>query len=217
MKSVLLMPDDFGKRVCELASAAGVSLQASIVIDLPSLISAYNDPPELLLSFGTGVIVPSSLIELTELFALNVHSAPPEYPGRDPHHFAAYDGVSEYGATLHHMSSKVDAGPIIDVELRKVAPDVRPIDLLNAGNQAGWMLVERLFKNLALKKNPVTSNGLTWGSRKTTRTMFTELCRIDAEMSASEIKRRIRATSMPGYSNLYIELHGHRFFLEGNT
>ena len=41
MKSVLLQPDDFGKRVCEIASAAGVSLQASIVIDLPSLISAY--------------------------------------------------------------------------------------------------------------------------------------------------------------------------------
>ena len=42
MKSVLLMPNDFGKRVCELASAAGVSLQASIVIDLQSLIAAYD-------------------------------------------------------------------------------------------------------------------------------------------------------------------------------
>ena len=36
------MPNDFGKRVCELASAAGVSLQASIVIDLQSLIAAYD-------------------------------------------------------------------------------------------------------------------------------------------------------------------------------
>ena len=40
------------------------------------------------------------------LTAINIHAASPQAPGGDPHHFAIYDKVKEYGATLHYMTKK---------------------------------------------------------------------------------------------------------------
>ena len=214
MKTVLLMPDDFGRRVVELAKSNCVALEANIVNDHSSLVAAYQDPPDFLLSFGTGVIVPQSLLKLTKLFALNVHAAPPEYPGRDAHHFAVYDGVVRFGATLHHMCSKVDAGPIVDVELFDVSADAMPVDLLRDGNQAGWVLVERLLKKLDSNLPLIPLDGVDWGARKTTRQMFLALCRVDKEIPEQELERRLRATEMPGYKNLFIEMYGYRFYIE---
>lgn len=213
--AVLLMSDESGARLCQLANAAGISLKAEVVSDLPALARAFDASPELLLSFGTSVIVPESLLELPGLLALNVHAASPDYPGRDTHHFAVYDGVTEYGATLHFMTSKVDAGPIIDVELFGVPADTRPARLLELANQAAWTLLGRLLEKLAGEKTLVPLGGISWGVRKTTRKMFLELCRVDVSMTEIEFARRLKATSMPGYNNLFFELHGHRFRLEG--
>jgi methionyl-tRNA formyltransferase len=83
--------------------------------DLVTL-TANVDREDMLLSHSTSVIVPGKLLEPFGERALNIHAASPDYPGRDPHHFAVYDGVRRYGATLHRMARKVDAGAILDVE-----------------------------------------------------------------------------------------------------
>ena len=85
-----------------------------------------------LAAFGTGVIVPPDLLARYDR-AYNFHAAPPAYPGRDPHHWAAYDWATVYGATVHIMTERVDAGPIVGVAelecepvgLRLVAPRLR--------------------------------------------------------------------------------------------
>lgn len=214
LRSVLLMESDSAARAFQLANAAGIHLNAKTVSNLAELASAFEDPPGLLLSFGTSVIVPAPLLALPNLLALNIHAASPDYPGRDPHHFAVYDGVVRYGATMHFMTPKVDAGQIVDVELFDVPAEVTPIRLLELANQSAWVLIERFFSKLAAGQVPCPILGASWGERKSTRKMFLELCRVDAAMSEAEFNRRMRATTMPGYNNLYVDLHNHRFRIE---
>lgn len=215
LQAVLLMSDESGARLCQLANEIGISLKAEVAGDLPTLTRKFDDPQKLLLSFGTSVIVPAHLLEQPGLLALNVHAASPQYPGRDPHHFAVYDGATKYGATLHFMTSKVDAGPIVDMELFDVPVDVTPASLLDQANQSAWVLLERLLKKLAGDKAFAPLEKANWGTRKTTRKEFLELCRVDDSMTEVEFARRLRATSMPGYNNLFMELHGHYFRIEG--
>ena len=83
-----------------------------VVRDLNDLRQATGD---VLLSFATSIIVPKEVIDRFPSGAYNIHAASPDYPGRDPHHFAVYEGATRYGATCHIMSAPVDEGPIVDV------------------------------------------------------------------------------------------------------
>ena len=217
MRAILLMPSSSGADTVELAVAAGIDLDSMVVNDLKLLEKAIEFAPNLLLSFGTGVIVPPEILGLPNLLALNVHAASPQYPGRDPHHFAIYDRAREYGATIHYMTREVDAGPIVDVEMFDVPTGMTPLGLLEHANEAGLKLIARLFRRLRKNEIPGPMAGIAWGARKFTRRMFLDLCRVDCAMPAEEFTRRMSAVEMPGYNNLYIDLHGYRFRLEGQT
>jgi methionyl-tRNA formyltransferase len=164
---------------------------------------------DLLVSKGTGVIVPQHILDKAKC-AVNIHGGPPSYPGRDPHHWAAYDGATEYGATLHYMIAKVDAGPIIDVELFPVPAGCPPSTLLGLADKAGQKLLHR-FLDRYEREGPPPATSIQWGKRRTTRAHFLELCRITPDMPEPEFNRRLHATSFPGYNNLFMEMHGKRW------
>jgi methionyl-tRNA formyltransferase len=214
ISAVFLMSELFGKRAFDLAKQARIDLDVVILNDLNALEHAFSRPHDLLLSFGTGTIIPPWILEMEGILALNVHAASPDYPGRDPHHFAVYDGIKKYGATMHYITHSVDAGPIIDVELFDVPSDISPVTLLEMANDAGWKLIQQFFSNYKKQEPPRQLNNIDWGKRKSTRKMFLEMCRVDMTMSQEEISRRLIATSMPGYRNLYIDLYGHRYRIE---
>jgi methionyl-tRNA formyltransferase len=214
LRAALLMEPESGVRACQLASAAGISLNAEVVNNLAELSRAFEKPPDFLLSFGTSVIVPAHFLELPGLLSINVHAASPDYPGRDAHHFAVYDGAECYGATMHFMTPQVDAGGIVDVQLFDVPAGTTPVRLLEMANEAAWLLIERLFVMIASDSEPRVMEGIFWRRRKTTRKMFLELCRVDSSISKAEFSRRLQATAMPGYSNLYIDLYGYRFRMD---
>src|SRR5215467_13519659 len=69
--------------------------------------------PAAILSFLNPCILEPWLLERAP--AYNVHPGTPDFPGRDPWHFARYEGRREIGATLHRMTARVDAGEILDV------------------------------------------------------------------------------------------------------
>ncbi len=217
VRAIFLMPDEFAELAHSMGGGCGLNITSIAVNSLAELQSACVQPFDLLLSFGTGVIVPKSIIHLPNITALNIHAASPEYPGRDPHHFAAYQGAKEYGATLHYMTHKVDAGPIVDVELCDVPQEVSAAFLLEKANEAAIELMKRFFMGYASRGAPFPRNDIVWGANKSTRAKFMELCRIDCDMSEAEFLRRLKATTMPGYNNLYINIHGYRFRLDGEV
>ena len=179
--------------------------------------SLFSKPCDLLLSFGSGVIVPKHILQSPGLTALNIHAASPDFPGRDPHHFALYYGTKRYGATLHYMIDKVDHGRIVDVELFDVPNGISAAELLAKANEAGIEIMRRFFSNYGKSGAPAPRDDLAWGQRRSKRSDFVELCRIDCEMSETEFLRRMYSMTMPGFNNLYIDLHGYRFRIDGKA
>jgi len=169
---------------------------------------------QILISFGTSVIVPTSILRKKNLISINIHAASPSYPGRDPHHFAVYDRVSEYGATMHFMSENVDEGSIIDVEFFDVKETDMPVDLLNSSIASGLSLLKCFLKSYKKGNTPKANLSYSWNGKKRSRNDFVKLCEITPNISAEEFSRRYKACQMPGYQNLYFYLYKKRFILQ---
>ena len=167
-----------------------------------------------LVSFGTSVIVPRDVLERFEGRAFNVHPASPDYPGRDPHHFAVYDGVARYGATFHVMTAKVDDGPVLDVEWFDVPPGCAPGPLLDLANAASVRLLQRHGRALAEGLPIVPAGGMRWGARKRARADFRAMCALTPDISAEEFQKRFAAFDGGVYNNLTVQLHGWTFRID---
>lgn len=217
LQAVFLMSEQMGALAKSFALAAGLDIVSTTVNCLKDIEMAFSKPCDLLLSFGSGVIVPQHILQSPGLTAVNIHAASPDFPGRDPHHFALYHEAKRYGATLHYMIDKVDQGRIVDVELFDVPEGISAVELLAKANEAGIELMRRFFTAYAKSGAPAPRDDLAWGGRKSKRSDFVDLCRIDCGMSEAEFLRRMSSTAMPGYNNLYIDIHGYRFRLGGKA
>ena len=82
-----------------------------------------------LIAFVTPEIVSSSMLARLGYGAINFHPGPPGYPGWAPAHFALYERATEFGATVHVMVERVDAGPIVDVARFPIPADISVLGL----------------------------------------------------------------------------------------
>lgn len=181
--------------------------------DLNGFLNIPSDTCSLLFSFGTSCIVPADILHKFK-YAINLHSASPEYPGRDPHHFALYNEASVYGATLHIMTETVDAGSILDVELFDIEPGINAANLLRKANASALILLERFFARHLHDINNIYNapSVYSWSSNRTTRKQFNEYCSISSDINPKEFNRKFNAFQNGiKHKNLYIDLFGHRF------
>ncbi|MBL4854258.1 MAG: hypothetical protein JKY25_08480 [Robiginitomaculum sp.] len=219
MKIILLTNLGWADQLCKITAASNIDSTA--IFTKNDLIQFFKtidqqDAAFTLVSFATGVIVPEKIINSLAGNAYNIHPATPEYPGRDPHHFAHFDQIKTYGATAHIMTSKVDAGQIVDVETYKVPAGSTPQDYINMAEKSGVVLFGSLVGKLA-SGEPVLPTGQQWGTRKTTRLDFKSFCRISPLDGSSAIGSRLASVAAPGHNNAYLDLSGHRFGYEGPT
>ncbi len=170
-----------------------------------------------LLSFGSGLIVPADILSQFAGRSYNIHAASPDFPGRDPHHHAVYRRARTYGATLHVMTEEVDAGPIIAVERFSVPVDAAPADLLAMANEAGLRLAEAYGPRLVASAPPAATSDETWGSVKTKRADLKRLCSISPLIDKDEFEHRFRAFDGGAYDNLTVELHERTFRIDKQT
>ena len=77
-----------------------------------------------LIAYVTPEIVSTDTLAGLGYGAINFHPGPPSYPGWAPAHFALYERATEFGATVHVMVERVDAGPIIDVARFAIPRDI---------------------------------------------------------------------------------------------
>lgn len=180
--------------------------------DLVEKATHYDNAP--IIAYGSGVIVPASLLRDHKGPAYNFHAGSPEFPGRDPHHFAVYEGAVEFGATAHVMVDKIDSGPILGVERFSVARDASPDFLLSRANEAMFRLFQCLAEPMASggSLEPVTNE--VWSSTYGTRAKFHKMAHVSVLMDNSETARRVRAFGMSGYRNLTTRVGNHTFKLE---
>lgn len=213
--AIILIPPSLQQDFCAKMKEIGLTTyDFHFVNDRTELDEVFNKvvKPDLVFSFGTSIIVPEKYLTLPGCPAINIHSASPAYPGRDPHHFAVYDSAKTYGATMHYMTKKVDDGPIIDVEFFDVTPSQTPRDLLIKANECSWVLMARLFTWLKDEKEFPLAVQYTWSKQKRSRKDFNALCQIDITIESEELNRRIRAFHVDNYYNLFVTIGGKKFY-----
>jgi methionyl-tRNA formyltransferase len=178
---------------------------------------ASREPADLIVSFLNPYIVPPDQLEEVGRRAYNVHPAPPDYPGNDSPHFAAYDGHFVAGATLNRMEPAVDCGEIYDVWEAPVDPAGGVAQLREVSRQLSLGI---LLENLpAMLDDALTPSGREWTlENKRSREDFKEMCRIDPSVDGEELERLLAAFYHPDYRNKpFVELHGRRFVFDPNA
>jgi methionyl-tRNA formyltransferase len=165
-----------------------------------------------LIAFATGVIVPQRILARLGFGAYNFHPGSPYYPGWLPAHLACYERAPLFGATLHEMVERVDAGPIVGVDLFNVPPGLSPSQLEILAFKRMAALFWSWAKALASEPNALPTIPLAWHGRKSTRRLYASMCEIPADISKAELDRRI-AVFGGGETGLRptINVHGHRF------
>ena len=174
---------------------------------LPPEIRAWEG--DYIISYLSRWVVPTDLLRRAQKAAINFHPASPDYPGIGCNNFALYEGAQEYGATCHHMASKVDTGAIIAVKRFPVFPDDNVETLLQRTYERQMELFFEIAGLMAEGKELPVSNE-KWTRPPFTRVQFNELFKITPDMSQAEIARRIRAVSYRNWQP-YVEVEGYRF------
>lgn len=163
---------------------------------------------DILMAHNTSQIVPKHILQKASI-ALNVHAGPPDFPGRDPHHWAVYFGSAEYGVTAHLMEERVDAGRIIDVLRFPIKPNDTPNSLLKKANDLALGCIVTLVQK-TINNQIIFQPDERWSTRKMKRKDFLAKCDVTQVLhNQEEMKLRMKAFQVPGRQNLY--------FMEGTT
>jgi hypothetical protein len=210
-ETVVLITSFSGHELARLKAAFAEVSDIRVISTAQQLGELQFGPRMLLLSFGTGVIVPDEILSRLGRPAYNLHAASPEFPGRDPHHHAIYRRAKTYGATLHIMTEKVDAGPIVAIETFPVPSDATPDSLLAAANEVGIRTIEKCGRRLLNAEPMPALPDVVWGKVKTTRSDLIRLSRMSPLIDEDEFQRRFHAFDGGEHDNLVVELH-HRTF-----
>jgi methionyl-tRNA formyltransferase len=165
-----------------------------------------------LVAFVTPEIVSKSILEKLGYGAVNFHPAPPDYPGWAPSHFALYERATEFGATVHLMVEKVDAGPIIDVARFPIPSGISVLGLEGLAYAHLAHLFWRMAKSLATDPNPPPALPVKWGSRKYSRRTYRAICDIPLDIPKDELDRRLKVFGGNHFGMCpTINLHGIEF------
>lgn len=166
-----------------------------------------------LIAFTTSVIVPAGVLDQLGYGAYNFHPGPPQYPGWAPAHFAAYDRATEFGCTIHRMVERVDAGPIVALDLFAVPPSLNVGGLEQAVYRKLIQMFLRMERTLATQAAPLTEIDARWGNNRKTRADFAEMCRIPLTISPEELTHRLEVFGDSVDVLPTLDLHGYRFTL----
>ena len=105
--------------------------------------------PDFLFSFYYRNMLPAELLATAPRGAYNMHgSLLPKYRGRVPVNWAVLHGESETGATLHAMSTRADAGGIVDAQAVPILPDDTAGEVFRKVTVAAEMTLQRSLPGL---------------------------------------------------------------------
>ncbi len=165
-----------------------------------------------LIAYVTPEIVSTDTLAQLGYGAINFHPGPPSYPGWAPSHFALYERATEFGATVHVMVEKVDAGPIIDVARFPIPADVTVLGLEGLACAHLAQLFWRMAKWLATDASAPSTRPIEWGRKKYSRRAYRAICEIPLDIPKDELDRRLKVFGGNHFGiGPTINLHGIEF------
>ncbi len=164
-----------------------------------------------LVAFCTDVIVPETVLGRLTGPAYNVHPGPPWVRGIYPSVFALYDGLDRFGATLHELTMKIDAGPIVAVDDAVITPAMDRLALETLARDLVTGLLTRMAPDLLTIDGPLPHLDAQWSGPAWSKKDFDALCRLPGDIDEAEFRRRLRAVGEGPNHALYFETFGRRF------
>lgn len=165
-----------------------------------------------LIAYVTPEIVSTETLTALGYGAINFHPGPPEYPGWAPSHFALYQRATEFGATVHVMVERVDAGPIIDVARFPIPADISVLGLEGLAYGHLAQLFWRMARSLATEEGAPATLPIEWGRRKYSRRAYRAICDIPLDIAKDELERRLKVFGGNHFGiGPTINLHGIEF------
>jgi methionyl-tRNA formyltransferase len=165
-----------------------------------------------LIAYVTPEIVSTETLARLGYGAINFHPGPPDYPGWAPAHFALYERATEFGATVHVMVERVDAGPIIDVARFPIPADISVLGLEGLAYGHLAHLFWQMAKSLASDTGAPPTLRIEWGRRKYSRRAYRAICDIPLDIPKDELDRRLKVFGGNHFGiSPTINLHGIEF------
>ena len=198
--------------VADLARAHGIE---PVIMDDPSAsgsIARLRDAaPDLLLSFYYRRVLPEPMLAVPRLGAFNMHgSLLPKYRGRAPVNWAVLKGETRTGATLHRMTPRADAGPIVDQEAVEIGPDDTALEVQRRVTAAAVAVLARRVAEIAAgtaREVPQDESAATrFGKRRP------EDGHIDWSRAAKEVHDLVRAVTHP-FPGAFTDLFGVKAYV----
>jgi methionyl-tRNA formyltransferase len=147
-------------------------------------------------------ILPRAVFTIPPKGTINLHgSILPKYRGAAPIQWAIINGDTETGVTTFFIDEKVDTGNIIQTRTMPIGPDDTAGDIHDRMAVMGAVVLANTVDLIAYDKAPrLPQDGEVTKAPKITR----DICCIDWEKSATDIKNLIRGLSpFPGAFTTY--------------
>jgi len=152
--------------------------------------------PEVILSAYFRSLIPPGVLRLAPKGAFNLHgSLLPRYRGRSPVNWVLIHGESETGMTLHHMTSRADAGDIVDQVRLEIGPDETAPELQARLDAAAEEILRRRLPEISsgtAPRRPQDPSRATYFGRRTP-----EDGRFDWSWPPRRIHNLVRAVTRP--------------------
>ena len=200
--------------VAEAARARGVPTvtQSPAQADWSARLAALA--PHYVFSFYYRSMLDARLLAEARWGALNMHgSLLPRYRGRAPVNWAILNGECRTGATLHYMTDKPDAGPIVAQQAVPIGPDDDALAVSMAVAAAARELLVRCLPRLAQGPPPGEAMDLRQGSYFGGRRP--DDGRIHWSWPARRVHDLIRAVAPP-FPGAFTEAQGCRIVFAGS-
>jgi methionyl-tRNA formyltransferase len=167
--------------------------------------------PDLLLSFYYRRVLPDEMLAVPRLGAFNMHgSLLPKFRGRAPVNWAVLKGETRTGATLHAMTRRADAGPIVDQEAVPIGPEDTAFDVQKRVDAAAVAILARRLEELKAGTAPSKPQDEAAATRFGRRRP--EDGRIDWSRPAREVHDLVRAVTHP-FPGAFTELFGPKTYV----
>jgi methionyl-tRNA formyltransferase len=179
--------------------------------DPESIARVRSAAPDLLFSFYYRRLLPEAMLTAPRLGAFNVHgSLLPRFRGRAPVNWAVLKGETRTGATLHRMTARADAGPIVDQEAVEIGPDDTALVVQRRVTAAAAAVLARRLAELKAGAAPETPQDESAATRFGRRRP--EDGRIDWSRPSREVHDLVRAVTHP-FPGAFTELFGGKTYV----
>ncbi|HZL88838.1 MAG TPA: methionyl-tRNA formyltransferase [Pirellulaceae bacterium] len=196
----------------DLAESRSIPVLAPDSINTPqSRQQLANLRPELLVVCDYGQILSDETLSAAPLGGINLHgSLLPKYRGAAPVHWAIWNGETQTGVTVIHMTSRLDGGPILAIRKTPIDPDETTPELELRLSQLGVEAIHEAITRLQAwdGRSPIGERQDTKMASKAPR-LTKQHGAVDWSQSAQRIRNQVRALKpWPGTYTYWLRAQG---------